>query len=373
MTTWLRRWWSRLFRGEEDARGKQNAAAASVAQPHLREREQAGVRMEMAAGVALPLTSAAAAASPEYPRGFTLSPTGGRSIFDPALKSHPNAFREGDPPFASDADRLRWETARLALVDHMIRVVSGSEWNDRLMLRGSTLLKQWLGADARMPKDIDWVVLAQDWTADGDEADAMLEDIVRRFTAAGRVGDVALDPSQVVRDPIWTYERADGVRLTFAGHIDRLPPVKLQCDFVFGEVLWQAPVVAMLSTASGVDVRVLTASPELSLAWKLMWLLTDLYPQGKDLYDAVLLAERHALPPDLIHRVVSAVLADGGAWWASLTPAPRVEELFSSQLGRVAWADFVSEYPGVGEQPAAWVERLQRALPSLWDARTWQG
>ncbi|PYC74957.1 hypothetical protein C7C45_03455 [Micromonospora arborensis] len=40
-----------------------------------------------------------------------------------------------------------------------------------------------------------------------------------------------------------------------------------------------------------VDKPVLAAPAPLALAWKLLWLATDRYPQGKDLYDAALLAE----------------------------------------------------------------------------------
>ncbi|MFF0199597.1 hypothetical protein [Streptomyces sp. NPDC005017] len=35
------------------------------------------------------------------------------------------------------------------------------------------------------------------------------------------------------------------------------------------------------------------AARALSPAWKTMWLLNDAHAQGRDLYDAVLLAERH--------------------------------------------------------------------------------
>ena len=240
------------------------------------------------------------------------------------------------------------------------------------MLRGSALLSRWLGPDARAPRDIDWVVLAQDWTVSGDEADVMLEGIARQFTAAGRVGDIVLDPSWVVRDPIWTYERADGVRLTFAGHVEGLPPLKLQCDFVFGEVLWQPPVVSEWPVSPDTSVSVLTASPEVSLAWKLMWLLTDQYPQGKDLYDAVLLAERHALPPDLFHRVVDVVSTNNGTWWRSIPSEQRVAELLSSKLGRVEWQGFVSEYPRIEPDPEIWVTRLRRAVPEVWEAHAWR-
>lgn len=48
-------------------------------------------------------------------------------------------------------------------------------------------------------------------------------------------------------------------------------------------------------SGDGPAALVLAVTPELSLAWKVQWLITDMYPQAKDLYDAVLLAERTPL------------------------------------------------------------------------------
>ena len=47
----------------------------------------------------------------------------------------------------------------------------------------------------------------------------------------------------------------------------------------------------------GVAAPMLAAPAPLALAWKLLWLATDTYPQGKDLYDAVLLAENTTVGP----------------------------------------------------------------------------
>lgn len=61
------------------------------------------------------------------------------------------------------------------------------------------------------------------------------------------------------------------------------------------------------------------ASDEESLAWKLLWLYSDIHPQGKDLYDAVLLAERTALQTSLL----KTVLQDADSWVPS-----RITETF---------------------------------------------
>jgi hypothetical protein len=163
-----------------------------------------------------------------YPHAYRLAQMGGPAIFDPALRNYSAGYREGDPTFASDADRRRWWAARTALLEHAMRVVAESRWREHVMLRGSALLKLFLGDEARSPGDIDWVVLAPGWTSTCDETEAMLSDIAQRFTEQGRVGEVTVDPEQVARDPIWTYERADGMRLTFIGTITGLPPLKVQ-------------------------------------------------------------------------------------------------------------------------------------------------
>ncbi|MFJ6759366.1 hypothetical protein ACIQNK_30645 [Streptomyces sp. NPDC091273] len=55
-------------------------------------------------------------------------------------------------------DGERWRIAHRAVLDHLIGLVGGSPLGDVLVLRGSMVLPAWLGADAREPADLDWVV-----------------------------------------------------------------------------------------------------------------------------------------------------------------------------------------------------------------------
>src|SRR5579871_1490147 len=71
--------------------------------------------------------------------------TDGARIFDPALKHFAHAFRLGDPAFADPETRERWQDSRRQVIDHLLQIVTGSPWNDHLVLRGSLLLKAWLG------------------------------------------------------------------------------------------------------------------------------------------------------------------------------------------------------------------------------------
>jgi hypothetical protein len=108
----------------------------------------------------------------------------------------------------------------------------------------------------------------------------------------------------------------------------------------------------VLRLDGGDSVTVLAAGPALSLAWKILWLDTDFYPQGKDLYDAALLAERTYLPLDLLREVLSKEL---GAEAEHFT-ADRV-------LGwRVDWDNFRLEYPWVRGSVADWQVRLHQAI-----------
>jgi hypothetical protein len=110
---------------------------------------------------------------------------------------------------------------------------------------------------------------------------------------------------------------------------------------------------------------VLGATPELSLAWKLMWLLTDVHGQGKDLYDAVLLAERHPLAYDLLHEVFRI----SGEW-----PYPHRQEVSLGDLVEAAreveWEHFVTEHPRFADREGEFVERLVRAVTPTFEGRS---
>ena len=103
---------------------------------------------------------------------------------------------------------------------------------------------------------------------------------------------------------------------------------------------------------NGERAELWAAAPELSLAWKILWLETDMYPQGKDLYDATLLAEQFRLPRDLLVRVLQPS-ARGSQ--AAFGPA-------CIRGWEVDWEDFQREYPTVPGTASDWQERLVRAL-----------
>lgn len=96
-----------------------------------------------------------------------------------------------------------------------------------------------------------------------------------------------------------------------------------------------------------------TASRELSLAWKLLWLHTDAttegLAQGKDLYDAVLLAETRDMR--LPARLLRAVFPPGAT-----PPTGDVVRSWS-----VEWESFRAQHPTVQGSAEEWLDRLCRA------------
>jgi hypothetical protein len=276
-------------------------------------------------------------------------------VFDPALKHYSRAFRLGEPVFEDPEVGARWRTNRLQAMDHLLRVASTSPWKDHLVLRGSVLLKAWLGEAAREPGDMDWVVSPKNLGIDDPLAREMIEGLVRLAADRPRAGETRVEAARIAVDDIWTYERVPGRRVVFPWTAANSPPGSVQMDFVFGEDLWSEPILTPIPTHDGDSVIVWAATKEVALAWKLLWLETDSYPQGKDLYDATLLAEQSRLPLSLLDRVLRA---------SEYPPARGLEPDFTLEWS-VDWDSFKSEYPWVPGEAADWQARLTAALKPM--------
>ncbi|MFJ1705849.1 nucleotidyl transferase AbiEii/AbiGii toxin family protein [Kitasatospora sp. NPDC088346] len=219
-------------------------------------------------------------------------------VFDPALAGYSRALRPSEPAFADPQVAERWLLARREALDTVLSAVAGSPWAAHLVLRGSVLLKAWYGEAAREPGDLDFVVRPEDWELEDDRTQLMIDAVA---AGAERLsGRVRLHADQAASDEIWTYSRVPGRRLVLPWSAPGLPGGTVQLDFVFTEHLPAPPETAELP---GVDGPLSVASRELSLAWKILWLVSDNHPQGKDLYDAVLLAESTGLSYDLLREV----------------------------------------------------------------------
>ena len=274
-------------------------------------------------------------------------------VFDPALLQFSRAFRHGDPQFADDAAHHRWIEAKRQIIDQLLGIITNSKWNDHLVLRGSLLQKAWFGEEAREPGDIDWVFRPKDVGIDDPLAKELFTDLKRRVAENPSAGDAEIVVKNIFTDDIWTYERAAGKRIVFPWRKEGLPPGYIQMDIVFKEDLWTDPVQTRIPTVRHSSRVVWSVDQEISLAWKLLWLETDMYPQGKDLYDAVLLAENTHLSLDLLKLVLQS-----GDW------RPRSEE-FSVDFPlewEVDWENFKLEYPWIEGSAEEWQARLSAAL-----------
>ena len=279
---------------------------------------------------------------------------GGRRawLFDPALKHYQSAFRPGDPRFDDVEAGTRWVEHRRRATDHVLRRIAESPWGDHLVLRGSRLLRAWFGDEAREPGDLDYVIDPVSMGLDDPLAAEIHDGLIAAVLAPPGPPGVEFLDDAVATDDIWTYERAPGRRVVFPWRDDALPGGVVQIDAVFGEPL-DLPVTRMpVPVADGGCVTVRGAGPSQSLAWKLLWLATDLYPQGKDLYDAVLLAERSAVPAALLAEVLRRGSSD---------PMPETADAFVREW-EVDWHTFQDEYPWVAGDSYHWLWRLERAL-----------
>ncbi|MEH0819641.1 MULTISPECIES: nucleotidyl transferase AbiEii/AbiGii toxin family protein [unclassified Micromonospora] len=278
------------------------------------------------------------------------APVRQRAAFDPALKHYPNAYRAGEPDFLVPETGRRWSAARRTALTGVLAAIAAAPVGRHLVLRGSALMPVQVGAAAREPGDLDFVVVPHTVTSGSDEARTLLDAVK---AAVRSVPDAGLRPDRISEAAIWTYERADGRRLVVPFGIAGAPDGHVQIDVVFGEEL---PLPPETVTLPGVAAEVLAAPAALALAWKLLWLATDAYAQGKDLYDAVLLAETTSVDRDLVRRLMRPELgaeADGFS----------AEDVLTWSID---WDNFVDEYPGIEGTEEQWTRRLALALERAW-------
>lgn len=281
-------------------------------------------------------------------------------VFDPALLHLPKAFRGGEPQFKSPEFAACWRQDRLLALGHVLRTIEQSEYAESLVVRGSVLLATWLGENARRPGDLDFVVLPSDWKVNDPQSKQMIDDLVASLQGTEVTDAIQIPDQMFAAEEIWTYERAPGLRVIvpwhdFADHVGGT----VQLDFVFGEQLPGPPIEMSLLVGDQAPIEVLAASAEQSLAWKLLWLTTDIHAAGKDLYDAVLLAEFTPLDALLLKRTFELTDDPFDRGLADFTPE-------NMRRWHIEWESFQREYPHVEGTAAAWKERLVQALRPVW-------
>lgn len=252
-------------------------------------------------------------------------------VFDPALKQYGAAFIKGPPRIEDPAEAARFREARSRLLRRCLVGIGRTPVGTQVVARGSAVLELWYGERARPAKDLDLVVAAEALKPDSKEGWQLMADLSRAVTEALRLEGIHLDPATIPVDGIWTYERAEGRRLTFPWTWEGRVRDGVQVDVVFNEPMFWSP---LQQTVDGVKVQV--ATPVESLAWKLLWVTNDEYPQVKDLYDAVLLAENTHLTPGFLRHVFEA---KKGRWQESFA-----EGKFEL-AGPLDWPNFVLDHP----------------------------
>jgi nucleotidyltransferase AbiEii toxin of type IV toxin-antitoxin system len=196
-----------------------------------------------------------------------------------------------------------------------------------------------------------------------------LADLVRDHKDVGR--GIELDPDGFDEHGDWLYSGMDsgmcsgysspGVRVVIPWRkpLGKRKSVRgtVSLDFSLAEPMPQRPVWTRIPRLDGDPSVVRAASAELSLAWKLLWLLQDTkdsgYAKAKDLYDAVVLAELPGMVLDgkLLRRVLQK------------SEGLRVRDFTVRDLADVAvdWDAFDAEH-AVGGTVDEWLRRLEHAL-----------
>lgn len=285
---------------------------------------------------------------PATSQGLGGAPVTGRSkVFDPALKHFRVGLLPDEPPFETADEIASWRALQRHVMSHVLSSIAVSPVASQLVLRGSALLCAWFPETARPPKDLDFVVVPETLSMTDRRAVELLETVMTAVTSRECEG-VALRRDEVARDQIWTYDRVPGTRLVFRWTAPGFPWGATQLDFVFGERLPVAHQLLNVALTPERHAELQVAPKDLSLAWKLLWLHSDVHPRGKDLYDAMLLAESTTLPLPLLQAVFK--IAD--------TKLPRPEAL--SRVGDdFEWVGFEEQSDATVE---AWKQRLARAL-----------
>ncbi|WP_330228794.1 nucleotidyl transferase AbiEii/AbiGii toxin family protein [Nocardia sp. NBC_00508] len=212
------------------------------------------------------------------------------------------------------------------------------------------------------PEGLRWIRAEEGWMRNDPHSVALeLVEAIRDDPDAGR--GVVLDADGADSDAKWGYSYGydtPGVRLLVPWYTDSLESGAIQLDFAAEETLPDAPVwTAIPRGDGGPPTPAITASRELSLAWKLLWLHTDSMEKncaaGKDLYDAVVLAEcpqTHLTP-----RLLGKVLGDHAHGFGPET----------IRRWRVDWDEFAVTHwacydMDIDFDPDSWLERLAHAF-----------
>jgi predicted nucleotidyltransferase component of viral defense system len=277
-------------------------------------------------------------------------------IFEPALRQFSHAFQLGEPTNLNVEEQAYIKAIRSEVRNHILNIISQSNLKEHLVLRGSVAMQCWFGDRAREPKDIDWVFRPEDIQLGDPKSEQFYRDLIELVRQNPTTPKTEILLSRVATDDIWTYERANGRRIVFPFRSRKGIEREIQMDIVWNETLFDTPVGVSVPLDDSTSVPLWAATAEESLCWKLIWLITDFFPQGKDLYDAVLLAEHTSLSTEFVQHVLHAIHMDEPYYSQGKSLGTILENV------NVDWKNFKLDYPWITGESIDWCERLHRAL-----------
>jgi Nucleotidyl transferase AbiEii toxin, Type IV TA system len=250
-------------------------------------------------------------------------------VFDPSLKHFESAYRFGGlaDNFSPETAKI-WRTMQDLCTIKVIRSLVQSPVGESLVLRGSWLMREWFESSARAPHDVDFVCTA---SVTADELVRIVDPWLRNELAS----DPTLLADGLQTTTLWAYEVVQGRRFVVpwsAGDVNGV----VQVDVTVDEEIFEPPQKSDLPSAG---ISVMAATKSQALAWKIFWLMTDAHPQGKDLYDAVLLAREVSLSPELERWLRNELEPEMGRPWDGT--------LMPTTTFRAEWKHFESEYPNL--------------------------
>ncbi|WP_216895447.1 hypothetical protein [Nocardia alni] len=288
--------------------------------------------------------------------------------------------------FTDPEDGAGWFAARCEAIDHILTAIAQSPWSPRLVLfGGDALMRAWFCEWASQSGGLEFAVRFELWQAPEEPTlGHIFDDILADAAAISRKPDstVVIDRLRCDYTDIGEsyYDRgASGDRLLFSwqgrGHTGTI-----NLDFCYDTTLYDPPVPTPIPRVSfpGTPLVLPAASQRQSLAWKIARLAADAdripepiedepeynepvedysrsNPLGRDLYEAVLLAERSQLP---LHLLDSAL----GSQNILLTALDTELSLLIRIANDVDWNTFADDLPALAGAHEQFVWRFAAAL-----------
>jgi uncharacterized protein (TIGR02996 family) len=206
------------------------------------------------------------------------------------------------PPASSPSDSVsEYAVHRFRLLSRFAQ----SEHAANYILRGSTVLRHWYGAEAREPQDLDLVAKY------GHDPERTIAEVLAICHDASLPG-----PTFPVQRgnmlPMWEYDVFPGVRF----HVPpapnwRVPTVQLDIAYDYQEEM-PREVIRLEGPPGHEPIPIRARTREACLASKVCWIASDLTQHGQvdrnDVADALLLTRDASLSGELVSRGVATLL-----------------------------------------------------------------